>query len=83
MRFGTSIGHGFKHRRPSERWQRAMDRYGPWFVLLMAPVVGVWAMTAMALLAGVKRSSFMFASFLSITAYAVVIALAIDILIAT
>jgi len=64
--------------RPAERWQRAMDRYGAWFALLMTPVLGVWAMRAMAIAAGIRRSIILIASFLSITLYAVVVALGID-----
>ena len=60
--------------RGSERWQRALTRYGTLFVLVMTPVLGVWAMTALARTAGIARSTLMLASLTSITLYAVVIA---------
>lgn len=64
-------------QRRSPRWQRAMDRYGAWFVLLMTPVLGVWAMAAMAQAAGMKRARLLSASLVSIALYATVLAVGI------
>ncbi|MDQ3399149.1 MAG: small multi-drug export protein [Deinococcota bacterium] len=64
-------------RRNTARWQRAMDRYGAWFVLLMTPLLGVWAMAAMAQAAGMSRVRLLTSSLTSITVYAVAIAVGI------
>lgn len=64
----------FLEWRGSKRWQRAFTRYGALFILVMTPVLGVWAMTALARTAGIARSTLLLASLTSITLYAVVIA---------
>lgn len=66
-------------RLSSEKVQQRMNRYGIWAVLILTPWTGIWAMaiTARALGMSVGRL-FIFAS-ISVTAYAVVIALTMDV----
>ncbi len=66
-------------RLSSEKVRARMNRYGVWAVLILTPWTGIWAMalTARALGMSVGRL-FVFAS-ISVTTYAVVIALTMDV----
>lgn len=68
----------FLEWRGAARWQRAITHYGALFVLLMTPILGVWAMTALARAVGMARATLLLSSLTSITLYAVVIATGID-----
>jgi uncharacterized membrane protein len=58
-------------RRSTERRQRAVDRYGAAFVVLMTPLLGVWLMSALAAAAGMRRTTLLWVAFCSITAYGI------------
>lgn len=60
--------------RRSARFERWIDRYGPPFVLLATPWIGVWAVAATAQALGMRRATLVGFSVVSITAYAIVIA---------
>ncbi|NJL93240.1 MAG: small multi-drug export protein [Anaerolineae bacterium] len=47
-----------------------INRYGVWFVLLVTPWVGVWAMTVTAKVVGMQTQRLLVASLTSITFYA-------------
>lgn len=61
----------------SERFQRSVDRYGGWAIVLITPWVGIWVVAATAQALGMKRSVLIGFSLASIVLYAVVIAVAI------
>lgn len=63
--------------RRSERFQRALDRYGGWAVLLITPWVGIWIVAATAQALGMRRSVLIGFSLASIVLYAVLIAVAV------
>lgn len=65
-------------KRSSERFQRLIDRYGSWFVLLVTPWIGVWVVAATAQLLGMRRSSLLLFSLISISVYGFAIAFGID-----
>lgn len=58
----------------SERFQKAIDRYGGWGVILITPWVGIWVVAATARALGMKRSALLGFSLTSIVLWAVVIA---------
>lgn len=73
MRIGR-LRNWLEKRTASERYQRNMDRYGPLFVLLMTPIVGVWVIAAMAKVGGMNQTKLLVSSLVSIVVYAVAIA---------
>jgi uncharacterized membrane protein len=60
--------------RRSPKLERWINAYGPWFILLTTPWIGVWVVATTAQLLGIKRGPLLFYSFVSITVYAVAIA---------
>ncbi|MDQ3458853.1 MAG: small multi-drug export protein [Deinococcota bacterium] len=70
------IGDWLTGRR-SERFERLVNRYGSWFILVITPWVGVWIVAATARALGMKRSALLLYSLLSIVLYAVTIAAAV------
>lgn len=58
----------------SERFQRAIDRYGGPGIILITPWVGIWVVAATAQALGMKRSVLLGFSLVSIVLWAVVIA---------
>ena len=65
-------------KRSTETWQARADRYGPWFVLIFTPILGVWITTVVAQAAGVRRGPLMTYAFISISIFAVAIVVAIQ-----
>ena len=60
--------------RRSARFERWINRYGAPFVLLVTPWIGVWAVAATAQALGMQRATLVGFSVVSITVYAIVIA---------
>lgn len=60
--------------RRSPRFERWIDRYGAPFVLLVTPWIGVWAVAATAQALGMQRAALVAYSLVSISVYAMVIA---------
>ena len=73
MRIGR-LRRWLEKRTASERYRKNLDRYGPLFVLLMTPVVGVWVIAAMAKVGGMNQAKLLVSSLVSIVAYAIAIA---------
>lgn len=63
----------------SERFQRWLDRYGGWAIILITPWVGIWVVAATAQALGMKRGVLIGFSLASIVLYAVLIAFAVAI----
>lgn len=63
--------------RKSARFQRLVDRYGNWFVLIVTPLVGSWAVAVTGVALGVDKRQLIVFSALSIVIYAPLIAAAI------
>ena len=63
--------------RRSERFQRAVNRYGGWAIVFITPWVGIWVVAATAQALGMKRSVLIGFSLASIVLYAVSIAVAV------
>lgn len=63
--------------RRSQRFQRAVDKYGGWAIILITPWVGIWVVAATAQALGMKRSVLIWFSLVSIVLYAVLIAVAV------
>lgn len=61
----------------SERFQRWLDRYGGWAIILITPWVGIWVVAATAQVLGMKRGVLIGFSLASIVLYAVLIAAAV------
>ena len=61
----------------SERFQRWLDRYGGWAIILITPWVGIWVVAATAQALGMKRSVLIGFSLASIVLYAILIAVAV------
>lgn len=70
--------HDWMTRRRSERFEALVNRYGAWFILLITPWIGVWVVAATAQLLGMKRSTLLVYSFISIAVYGTVLALGIS-----
>ena len=58
----------------SERAKTKIERHGVWATLLLTPWLGVWAMAVTVKMFGMKSGRFLWASFVSILIYAVVLA---------
>lgn len=56
----------FLERLQGEKIKRRMTRYGLWFVLILTPYTGVWAMSAVAKALGMPTSRLLIASFVSV-----------------
>lgn len=65
-------------RRSSERFQRLVNRYGAWFILLVTPWIGIWVVAVTAQLLGMKRSTLLLYSLISIASYGFAIAFGIE-----
>ena len=65
-------------KRSTDAWQARAERYGPWFVLIFTPILGVWIMTVVAQAAGVRRGPLMVYSLISISFFAIVIVVTIQ-----
>lgn len=63
--------------RTSERFRKLADRYGMWLVLVMTPVVGVWALAVTGVGLGMDRYKLAVFSGISIVLYALVIAVGV------
>ena len=61
----------------SQRFQRWLDRYGGWAIILITPWVGIWVVAATAQALGMKRGVLIGFSLASIVLYAVLIAVAV------
>ncbi len=57
----------------SPRAKGLLDGYGPYFILLATPWIGVWAVAVTAMALGIERKLLLF-SFISISLYAVALA---------
>lgn len=53
-------------KRFPESQQARLHRWGPWFVFLMTPLVGVWVVAIAARVAGLNQAMILVASFVSI-----------------
>ena len=61
-------------RRYSEKNQERLNRYGPWFVVLATPMVGIWIVAVMARIAGMNHAVLLVSSLASIIFYGVLVA---------
>lgn len=61
--------------RISEKVARNINRYGFWYIVTITPWIGVWAMAIAAKILRVRSSLFIWASFISVAVYAVIIVL--------
>ncbi len=61
----------------NEKAQERINKYGVWFVLLMTPTLGVWAMSVTAKVLRMNTTRYVAAAFISITVWAVVILIAL------
>ena len=61
----------------SERFQRSLDRYGGWAIILITPWVGIWVVAATAQALGMRRGVLIGFSLASVVLYAVLIAVAV------
>jgi len=68
---------GWLQGRRSARFERWIDRYGASFVLLVTPWIGVWAVAATAQALGMQRATLVGYSLVSISVYAILIAVGI------
>ncbi|USR90906.1 small multi-drug export protein [Phormidium yuhuli AB48] len=68
----------FKRLR-SERVIRYLDRWGGWFVFIMTPWTGVWAMAITLKFLGMKRRPLLVTTFISILIYAVLLLVLVDV----
>jgi uncharacterized membrane protein len=57
----------------SEKVKAYVNRFGVWFVLVVTPWVGVWAMSMTAKALGMKDRLYLLASFVSVLVYAIVL----------
>ena len=64
-------------RRGGQRVKRAFDRYGAWFLILMTPILGSWTIALVAPIIGIHPRRILLFSFIGITLYGVVTAVAI------
>jgi uncharacterized membrane protein len=60
--------------RKSARFERLINEHGAWFVLIITPWIGVWAVAVTAVALGMERRQLIIYSGISITVYAVAIA---------
>jgi uncharacterized membrane protein len=58
----------------SPRAKGLLDRYGPWFILLATPWIGVWAVAVTAMALGIDQRKLLLFSLISISLYAVALA---------
>lgn len=63
--------------RRSERFHKAVNRYGGWAIVLITPWVGIWVVAAAAQAMGMERKVLIGFSLASIVLYAVLIAVAV------
>jgi len=61
-------------RRSLNKFGHSLDRYGPWFVLVMTPLVGVWIVAIVARAVGMNPRVIIFSTLASIILYAIAIA---------
>lgn len=64
-------------RIESEKLRERVNRYGTWFVLVITPWTGVWAMSVTAKLLQMQSRQLLLYSFISITIYAIATAVLI------
>jgi uncharacterized membrane protein len=64
-------------KRGGQRVKRAFDRYGACFLVLMTPILGSWTIAVVAPLIGIHPRRILLFSFIGITLYGVVTAVAI------
>jgi uncharacterized membrane protein len=64
-------------RRGGQKVKRAFDRYGAWFLILMTPILGSWTIAVVAPIIGIQPKRILLFSFMGITLYGVVTAVAI------
>ena len=57
----------------SEKAKARVNQFGVWFVLVITPWVGVWAMSMTAKALGMKDGLYLLASFVSVLVYAIVL----------
>jgi uncharacterized membrane protein len=64
-------------RQGGKRVKRAFDRYGDWFLIFMTPILGSWTIAVVAPITGIHPRRILLFSFVGITLYGVVTAVAI------
>lgn len=63
--------------RTSPRFQRLSERFGAGFVLLITPVIGVWALSVTGVGLGMDRRQLMICSGISILLYAILVSVGV------
>lgn len=64
-------------KRGGQRVKHAFDHYGVWFLILMTPILGSWTIAVVAPIIGINPKRILFFSFIGITLYGIVTAVAI------
>ena len=64
-------------KRGGQKVKRAFDRYGAWFLIFMTPILGSWTIALIAPMIGIYPRRILLFSFIGITLYGVVTAVAI------
>ena len=65
-------------KRGGQKVKRAFARYGAWFLILMTPIVGSWTIAVVTPIIGIDPKRILLFSFISITFYGAVTAVAIS-----
>lgn len=65
-------------RRGSEKLHRNINKYGWWYIILITPWVGIWAIAVAAKVLRMNREMLIWGSLVSILLYAVVIVIGIQ-----
>lgn len=60
-------------RRASTRFQGMVNKHGAWFIVLVTPLIGSWAVAVTGVLLGIDRRQLIVFSAISILLYAIVI----------
>jgi uncharacterized membrane protein len=58
----------------SDRWRPHVDRYGPWFVLIALPWIGVWTVGVSTKVSGMDSRPLLVSGFISLALYSVILA---------
>jgi uncharacterized membrane protein len=64
-------------KQGGQRVKHAFNRYGAWFLILMTPILGSWTIAVVAPIIGIHPRRILLFSFIGITLYGVVTAVAI------
>jgi uncharacterized membrane protein len=64
-------------KRGGQKVKRAFERYGAWFLILMTPILGSWTIAVITPIIGIHPRRILLFSFIGITLYGIVTAVAI------